>query len=279
MTRTGLIVLIAILFPFLSLSYGQSQPSAPTPAISREVPQHKSSTERTNTNTKENSTTQKLPAPVVPEIRKDEASEVKDGQTSQKDKKPTFNWRSVIDSNLVIALFTGVLAISTILLWRSTRKQASLTYKSFIAANRPRLRIRHVHSDPAIVPVWVYVVNVGGSDATGIELHVVFTLKAGNCRQAPWIENLSKSVWHGPTKLVPGEEGTYELRSKPDVDVDGFGTSFDIASNGKTLSIIGKARYRDANKTERETGFGWIYDPGTGEFSKPEKDDQYNYED
>ena len=278
MMRTVLIVAITIFFSFLSLSYLQSQPPTPWLAIPRDIQQGQGSTEYTNTNTKKD-ITQNPPASVVPEIRKAKSSVVENDQANKVNKRSALCDLFNISNERIIAFFTVILAISTIALWWSTRNMWKSTRAAFIAANRPRLRIRHLHSAPKIIPVWVYVANVGGSDAIGIELHAAFTLKTGTRRQAPWIENLSKSIWHGPTILHSGEEGAYELRSKPDIDMDTFEVAFEIASTEKTLSVIGKVRYRDANDTQRETGFGWGYELGTGEFAKPEKDDQYNYED
>jgi hypothetical protein len=152
------------------------------------------------------------------------------------------------------------------------------TIKAFIAANRPRLRMRGVHvlDEEALFPTWLYVANIGGSNATNIRVHAVFTLKRGNNRVEPWIDNLDKSVWHSPAVvLAPDEEATYELHSKPDI-VD---KTFFIAMAEQITSIIGTVRYKDANGTERKTGFGWAYDLSTREFTKPEKEDKYNYED
>jgi hypothetical protein len=277
MKKTPLTVLITFLFSFVPLSYAQSHPPTPGPTIASQEKQNKTEPNQTAGKNKEY-VKDSLPSPVIAVHAQPSNSESAQ-QAKPSDNKSTPQQESKFWFDVILIFFTGILAISTIALWCSTRKLASLTYKAFIATNRPRLRIRSLFSDSSMLPNRIYIANVGGSAATDIVFHAVFTRIRGNAREAPWIENLSKSIWHGPNKLAPGEEGMYELRSKADFAVDSIGDKTDITTHRKTLSIIGKVRYRDANDTESKTGFGWGYDPGTGEFSKPEKEDQYNYED
>lgn len=182
--------------------------------------------------------------------------------------------------NIALVVFTAFIAISTCLLWWSTRKLWKSTHAAFIATNRPRLRVRGIQSDgfskTDIEPTWVYIANIGGSDATDITFNVVYAIREGITRRAPWIEELPNSLGHGKMTLASGECQTYEPRTKFSFEV---GDSDSIKAGVKILLIIGTVRYSDANQTKRETGFGWIYDPRAGEFSKPEKEDQYNYED
>jgi hypothetical protein len=262
--------------------YVQSQEPPPAPLKANKEQQNKPSPKKIQANNDQRGTND---FPLVVKIVEAPTTKPEKGNDAERgNKEPSSDWWKIIFDGL-LCLFTGVLAISTIALWWSTRKvwkatekSANIAYKAFITANRPHLRIRHIHSDPKILPVWVNICNVGGSNATSIELHAVFALRRGNVKEAPWTENLSKSIWHGPTILAPREEAPYELRSKPDVDIDSYDTSFAIAA-GEILLIIGEVRYKDANETERKTSFGWSYDLSAREFSKAEKEDQYNYED
>jgi len=270
------IIFVIIIFAPLSFSFAQSQPPTPRSEKANEQRMEKTSKSDQNPAYKQNGTEQ---IPFVVKIlptpkEKGEA----DREAYDRNKKAT-NGRWLMYSTFWLAVATTFLAFFTGYLWWFTLKLWKTTHAAFIATNRPRLRIRSLFSDSSMLPNRIYIANVGGSAATDIVVHAVFTRKKGNVREAPWIENLSKSIWHGPNKLAPGGQGMYELRSKADIAVDSIGDMTDITTHRKILSIIGKVRYRDANETERETGFGWGYDTGTGEFSKPEKDDQYNYED
>jgi len=274
MKRIALTILTTIFFSFLLLFPTQSQPPTPSNSKISEEQQNKPAPKKTLTETEQNTTNNSSSA--IPQVGTAYTNYKKTNQTKDSDQKATHD-RSLFDLFLVI--FTGLLALSTFLLWWSTRKLWKSTQAAFVAANRPRLRIRGIFSDSGILPNRVHIANVGGTNATDIVVHAAFARKSGNVREAPWIENLSKSVWHGPNKLASGEEGMYELKSKPDISVDSLGDMLEINTRRKTVLMIGEARYTDANETERKTGFGWSYDTTMGEFSKPEKEDQYNYED
>ena len=283
--RTSLIFVTIFLVVASLVSFSQSQPPPPTPLKTSQEQQNKAEPKQT-----ESKSIQNIPdkPPLVAEVIPTPSTDPEKANiTKQGDEKPTtYGWKFTFDALLVF--FSGVLAISTALLWYSTRqlwksteKSIDLAYKAFIATNRPRLRIRHIQfegfSKTDILPTWVYITNIGGSAATDIVFHAVFALRTGSIRIPPWIENLLHIPGHGPFILAPGEGRIpYEPRTKIDFAIGDYGK---IMAGEKTLLIIGKVRYRDANQMERETGFGWAYDPGTGEFSKPEKDDQYNYED
>jgi hypothetical protein len=272
-----ILIFVSLLFVVVPLtSFSQSQKPTPRPLITGKQEDEKAT--NSNQKTKQNPRgTEEKPfiIKILPTVKsKAEA----DYETRERYEKSTNEWW-LMCSAVWLAIVTTFLAVFTGFLWWFTLKLWKTTHAAFIATNRPRLRIRGVFSDSGILPNRIYIANVGGSNATNIIVHAVFTRKEGNVREAPWIENLSKSIWHGPKKLAPGEQGMYELRSKPDIAVDSQCDMSDIITRRKILLIVGEARYRDANDTERKTNFGWIYDLSVGEFSKPEKEDQYNYED
>jgi hypothetical protein len=283
MKTLTIIIFVTLLLMFLPLTYfAHSQPPIPGPTAISKAKQDNLTPKQTQTNIDQLGTND---LPLVVKIVKAPTTKPEKGNDAETiDRKSSIDWWKIIFDGL-LCMFTGLLAISTIALWCSTRKvwkatekSADIAYKAFITANRPRLRIRHIHSDPKILPVWVYISNVGGSNATSIELHAVYALRRGNVKEAPWTENLSKSIWYGQTILAPREEAPYELRSKTDVGIDSYDTGCDISPEA-TLMIIGEVRYKDTNETERKTCFGWAYDLSTREFCKPEKEDRYNYED
>ena len=276
--KTKIIIIFVIFLLFLpSISFSESQTPTPCGTKLSHEQQNESSPKKTHANNDQNGTDD---LPFVIKIVPAQASKTeKDNDATNTNYDSTLKNPMLVFFNGLLVVFTFFLWWSTHKLWKSAEKSADLTYKAFIATNRPRLRIRGIHFDGIIQnnigPTWIEISNIGGSEATGIELHSVFALKINNVRETPWTENLSKSIWHGKEVLIPGEETTYELRSKPDV----MPSIMEIGFNRQILSIIGKVRYKDSNGTERKTGFGWSYDSKISEFSKPEKEDQYNYED
>lgn len=257
------------------VSFSQSQPPPPGPPEISKSQLNKAEQNYTDSNADKN--TPDKPPVVVEAIKTPPTDSKKNNITKYGDDKSSHEWTL---SNVLLAIFNAVLAISTVFLWWSTRKLWKSTHKAFIATNRPRLRVRRIHSDglskTGIEPTWVYITNIGGSNATDIVFKVVYALRTGSTRRPPWIEKLSDSPGHGSLTLAPGEGQQYDPRTKFSFEI---GDIDSIIAGDKTFLIIGTVRYQDANKTERGTGFGWVYDPGTGELSKPEKDDQYNYED
>ena len=279
----------AALFLFSSLSaFSESQPPSPRPAKAGQVEHNKPKKKKTVSDNNEN-IRQKLPAsitfggPTIPDrvIKKKRTEHTNpeiQNRTNRKKQKSSYNYKFLGDIALVV--FNIFIAISTFLLWWSTKALWKSTNEAFIAANRPRLRVRYIHFDGlysnGIGPTWVYIANVGGSTATVIAFKVVYAIRTGDTRRAPWIEELPNSLGHGNTTLFAGEQQPYEPRTNFIFESDDITK---IMDGDRTFLIIGTIRYRDANQTERVTGFGWIYEPKTGEFSKPEKADQYNYED
>lgn len=272
------IIIIFVIFLSLltSISFSESQPPTPSRTKLSQPQQNEPSPKKTHARN-DQCGTDDLPF-IIKIVPAPATKTEKDDDATNTDYKSTLTNILLVIFNGLLAVFTFFLWWSTRKLWKSTEKSADLTYKAFIATNRPRLRIRHINFDGFIQsnigPTWIEISNVGGSEAKNIKLFAVFALKNEGFKVEPWTENLSKSIWYGKNVLAPGEEATHELRSKPDV----MPSIMEIGFNRQVLSIIGKIRYKDANATERETSFGWTYDPKTFEFSKPEKEDQYNYE-
>ena len=79
------------------------------------------------------------------------------------------DWLTAISTGL-IAAFTVVLALATILQWRLTCKSLELTRHQFVAAHRPRVIVRYIgeasHDAAKVENVWLYLVNIGETSAT-----------------------------------------------------------------------------------------------------------------
>ncbi|MCK5228881.1 MAG: hypothetical protein KAR13_01365 [Desulfobulbaceae bacterium] len=284
-----IIILVSIICISITLqAFSESQPPLSGPTKAAQVEQSNPEKKKAVSNPDKN-IPKKLPAsipfggPAIPDgtIKKTQThptNSVIRKQTNHENPTSSDNYKFWVD--IALAVFTIFIAISTFLLWLSTRALWKSTHAAFIATNRPRLRIRGIESDGLsetdIEPTWVYIANIGGSDATDITFKVVYTIRTGNTRRAPWTEKLSNSPGHGPLTLAPGECQTYEPRTKFIFETEDIDK---IRDDDKTFLIIGTVNYRDANQIKRKTGFGWAYDSRTGEFSKPEKEDQYNYED
>jgi hypothetical protein len=117
---------------------------------------------------------------------------------------------------------------------------------------------------------------VGTNPALNVRFDAVFTQRQGSIRKAPWIEKLSPNDIHGPKTLVAGDRKPYEPTAAE--NLLRFEAT-EIRTTVRTLMLIGRIHYTDSIGTERQTGFGWIYDPDLGEFRRPKEEDEYNYED
>lgn len=190
-------------------------------------------------------------------------------------------------NSVVTAIATVFIAFFTLTLWNATSEHSRITDRvlrlardEFISTHRPRLRVRGIlfegFSNAEIGRAWIYVANVGVNDAFNIRFDAVFAQRDGNVRKPPWAENLSPDNRHGPQTLTGGKRDTYEPSIAADLMPFEAG---EIRKETRTLLLIGRIHYSDAIGTERQAGFGWSYDPSTGEFRKPKGEDEYNYED
>jgi hypothetical protein len=268
------VTLLLVVLPLTSLP--QSQPPSPGPLKTSQEQQNKSEAKQEESKYFQNAPDK---TPLVVKAPTPSIDHKKANNAERTDKQSSADWWRIL-FDFLLTLFTGILAWSTVKLWRCTEKSSDLTYKAFIATNRPRLRIRRILShgiaENEVLPTWIYVTNIGGSKATDIEFKTVYAMQNGYRRREPWIEKLPDSLGHGPSELAPGETQPYQ----PMTDFSFEAGDFEgLIGTRQTFLIIGTVGYRDDNKTRRETGFGWTYSGITGEFCKPEKEDQYNYED
>ncbi len=290
-----------IVTSFLILFLIGAEPSRPTQTPQIPAEQHTNSGTKAESETNKQKEASQNLSFIINAAKPKDTEKHSNWNSNKTDQEATDFWPIFgyhLKTDTLIVIFAGIQAVATIFLvvstyklwkstekmWESTERSSNLVHKGFIATNRPRLRVRYIHSDSFVFKetgnlpplVGVYIANIGGSDATDIKCNAVFNLRRGNIWTAPGIENLPHSPCHGPSLLAPGEQGRYEPRTWFKFS---SGDDDEIKKGIKTFLIIGTVRYHDANQTKRETGFGWAYDPDTGEFSKREKEAQYNYED
>lgn len=180
-----IIILVSIICISITLqAFSESQPPLSGPTKAAQVEQSNPEKKKAVSNPDKN-IPKKLPAsipfggPAIPDgtIKKTQThptNSVIRKQTNHENPTSSDNYKFWVD--IALAVFTIFIAISTFLLWLSTRALWKSTHAAFIATNRPRLRIRGIESDGLsetdIEPTWVYIANIGGSDATDITFKV-----------------------------------------------------------------------------------------------------------
>jgi hypothetical protein len=172
---------------------------------------------------------------------------------------------------LFTALFTGVLAVSTIGLWMVTRRSLDHTEKEFIATHRPKLRVRRVEGviedGDGHEVCFVTVTNVGDSE-TFIEAvgHDLARRRSGiKGRAHQWIDpGLNASAWPiKPIRMGIGDRHVFDVRAARVItDADRYAD----AAGTQDICAVGEIRYRDRFGAYRETGFFRVYDPQSKSF-------------
>jgi hypothetical protein len=158
--------------------------------------------------------------------------------------------------------------------------QKTLTQQNYLATHRPRLHIAGIFTDGPnahdMGMTCVYIRNRGANLAKEVLFDAVFTIKIDDIKQPDWIEKLNPTIRHGLTEISRGETVTYPIRQ------DAYPSAFNgrkIQGGEQDLMLIGRVLYKDEGGILRNTGFGWKYDSSHDEFVRPEKEDEYNYED
>jgi hypothetical protein len=279
------LILASVFAIFLSLgAYAQSQPApSETPQINLQQESDrpfKPENEAKQPQERPRDITVSIPQPITMNLNHNAAQKTDGSENEGTEYWPVFWGLHLKITDSLLALFTlllfiatGVLGWSTVALWRVTRDE-------FVATHRPRLRIRGISFDgftnERIQLAWVYVQNVGVNSALNIRFDAVFAQKvAPGIRKPPWIDKLSPNITHGPQKLISGQRGTFEP-STPHPLGPHEANEIRVLGYAPTLMLIGRICYVDSVGIERETGFGWIYDPRVSDFQKPEKEDEFN---
>jgi hypothetical protein len=268
--RMRIILTFAIIAFFLSSQclFSQSQPPSPRPFKINQEQKHQ--TETKNEKRESSNDTTNNSSSLIKEIPTTSKNSQSTNITTKTNITSANDYRFL---DVLTFIFTAILAISTSLLWWSTRK-------AFIATNRPKLRVRDIQFDGFIKDFFgllqVNIANTGGSNAKEIEFYAVYALRNEN-RIAPWIEDLDKCKGFGTDSLKPGERGGYRPNTDSEI-VKKY--SDEIMREIISFYIIGRVKCKDANGIISVTGFSWWYNVKLGEFYPSENiEGQYNYAD
>jgi hypothetical protein len=179
----------------------------------------------------------------------------------------------------LLALFTFLLVIATCALWFGTRKLWKITRDEYVITHRPRFRIRKItfdgFTDTEFGVAFITIVNIGESEATITGIGGGYAQKVGGQWVGAMPDPSATGIPPDPV-LIPSQPRTIPFATNALIKP---GHAAGYRNGDRLLFIIGQVRYQDKMKITRSTGFGWLYNPRTGEFHKPKKDDEYNYED
>jgi hypothetical protein len=179
-------------------------------------------------------------------------------------------WNWIRDPNNLTAISTSIIAAFTIVLaWvgycqaRLIRKSIDLARQEFIAAHRPKLRMRRVSLIRPFLPdthinIRFEAANIGDSQATVVELGFDAYIEGTLFNAAPRPPPIAIDP------VPPGRElhmtGTGRAFAEAEIDAIEIGAS--------VLRLLGIINYRDDNNVLRSTSFSRIYEPTTGRFAK-----------
>lgn len=180
----------------------------------------------------------------------------------------------------VLAWFTGVLAIvggsQGYLLYRQIR----LARDEFHATHRPRIRVRRIVFDGygpnALGPAFISVVNVGEGRAQITGTAGGFYLRSSDGRWESGRPAFDKFGVPPEPVIAAGQLVSWMVSPTRNISVGEYG---ELATGGSRLWLVGEIRYRDDAGITRQTGFAWVCDRRTKEFSTQKDEESYNYED
>ena len=184
-----------------------------------------------------------------------------------------------------VAMFTLVLAVSTIGLWAATiglyfagEKQFRLARDEFAATHRPKLIVRSARlassGERGIQARVDYeVVNIGESEATVINLHAFAYIQSTDTGFNPFLNAPPQEPNRERFRLTSGE---YVLVCTPCPSIDVQYPDFQYA-DGK-LFVLGVITYLGPDQIKRITGFCRRYSQETGAWhAENETDYEYAY--
>jgi hypothetical protein len=183
-------------------------------------------------------------------------------------------------ADFFIAAFTGVLAWSTIGLWRATDRLSEDAARQFNAAFRPRLRVRHVGRLSLRAGegahVIVIIANVGETPATIYQMGFNALMRD---QGAPFTtQNIAQPTDREPLIVGAGMEvqvrfdGSFVL-SAADVQTAEAISIFGMRTAMNQLCATGTINYRDGNGAIRSTGFVRAYRHSGRRFYPVDADD------
>jgi len=184
---------------------------------------------------------------------------------------------------LWLMVFTGVLALSTIALWRSTKDAVNLGREEFISTHRPQIFVRNVFcpfaaADGAPIEVDFTIVN-GGSTPARIA-HSVFVVELfqveGLMIFPVAIGGNDLNLIGARSILAPGESRVFRHVSPVVRWSAAANRDWENAREG--LFFSGHIVYTDENDTSRHTAIRRRYDPQAQRFY-PIDDKEHEYAD
>jgi hypothetical protein len=273
-----LLLLIALL-----VGLANSQEPSPSPAKGSQKPQtHAKATAKKSEEDQRG--TEKIPFVIralVSEKSKEEAAK----EAEDHERKATFERWDVV-STVVIAIFTVILGISTILLWRDTSKLSKLARDEFLSTHRPKIRIKHVWITSELwrgkpIDIELVIVNTGIAPAFIRVANMAIEI-------LPKENQLSaRPVFPCPDKTIsiPKVESGITVVLPKMVQINSFDkTHNDGIRNGSyKFYCFGYVEYEDSRHGIRKTAFCRVLrmPTGIGPFSEPgtfEKFDHPDYE-
>ena len=217
--------------------------------------------------------------------RPDNAATSGSAQPGNVKQEPTHDWWAIVP-DIVIASATVILTIATVFLmsytrklWGTTHDTLKLAREEFNATHRPRLRIRAISVEGGHKTVRVYISNVGDSGATITNIYGGVFFDWDN--KIPPMQSDKHIRVPDNSTVPPGGFCNFPIAHMPEAVpratvINGRRTI--VTMDGATFAMA-TIIYSDNIGIQRRTRCGWKYDVGIEEFTKPERDDQYNYED
>ena len=208
---------------------------------------------------------------------------------------PSSTDERLADYTLGLEIFTGILAVFTVVLagasiWQGqlTRQSIALARAEFVANQRPKIRVRNIvvkcptgpgRPPPILFEVnqfvggQFYAANVGGTAATIVEyLAIVRWSQEELPMERPYEGRNGTEV---NIRVEPGASIPLPFQSTRLMDHNG--NEIRAGQSGWRLRVMGWVEYLDESKVRRRTAFCRCYASGTGRISVKENED-YDYE-
>src|SRR5262249_35493848 len=122
----------------------------------------------------------------------------------------------------------------------------------------------------------ILVTNVGDGPCDITFVGIGFARKRNERWLNGEVPDLRDNFVTNKVHLVAGKPRFIDIQGTSPLDEDAF---IAVKQKRDELYILGQINYTDDLGTRRHTNFCWQWDVGTQDFRKPEKDDEWNYED
>ena len=185
-----------------------------------------------------------------------------------------------ITSEVWVAVFTAILAFSTIGLWfvtwiaaNAALRQVTLSREEFISAHRPRLIVRQFQLIPPIpkqvIKIEFSIINIGDTEAIWKFIAAEVALWNGRYWEAPGIDFVQKPISEKPIKN--GQRVSIAIQSRFNITPEQLEA---VKQENLIICAVGELIYVDLLGTQRRTGFRRNYDFSTDMFIASQNQDQ-----